>query len=53
MNDGWGKSVDEERDLEVLISKDWKFLKHCLMAKNKANLMLSIINKGLIGVFLC
>ena len=35
MNDGWAKSVDEERDLGVLISKDLKFLKQCLLAKNK------------------
>ena len=29
------------------MSKDLKFSKQCLLAKNKANLMLSIINKGL------
>ena len=39
VNDGWVKSVDEERDLEVLMSKDLKFSKQYLMAKNKANLM--------------
>ena len=30
MNDGWVKSVDEERDLGVLMSKDLKFSKQCL-----------------------
>ena len=43
MNDGQIKSVDEERDLGVLMSKDLKFSKQCLMAKIKANLMLGII----------
>ena len=46
MNDGWVKSVGEERDLGVLISKDLKFITKCLLAKNKANLMLDIINRG-------
>ena len=45
MSDGWVKSVDEERDFEVLMSKDLKFSKQYLLAKNKANLMLSIINR--------
>ena len=39
MNDGWIKSVDEERDLGVLVSKDLKFSKQCLLSKNKANLI--------------
>ena len=43
MNDGWVKSVDEKWDLEVLMSKDLKFSKQCLLAKNKANLILGII----------
>ena len=34
--------VDEERDLRVLMSKDFKF------SKNKANLMLGIINRGVL-----
>ena len=46
MNDGWVKSVVEERDLGVLISKDLKFSKQCSLAKNKPNLMLGIINGG-------
>ena len=46
MNDGLVKSVDKERDLGVLMSKDLKFSKQCLLAKNKANLMLGIINRG-------
>ena len=44
MNDGWVKSVDEEKDLGVLMSKDLKFSKHCLLAKNKANLKFIFIN---------
>ena len=46
MNNGWVKSVDEERDLGMLMSKDMKFPKQCLLAKNTTNLMLSIINRG-------
>ena len=46
MNDGWVKSFDEERDLGVLISRDLKFSKQYLLAKNKANIMLGIINRG-------
>ena len=42
----WVKSIDEERDLGMLISKDFKFSKQCIMVKNKANLMLGIINRG-------
>ena len=48
MNDGWVKSVDEERDLGVLMFKDLKFSKQCILAKNKASLMLGIINRGLL-----
>ena len=33
MNDGWDKSIDKERDLEVLMSKDLKFSKQCVLAK--------------------
>ena len=43
MNDGW---VILERDFEVLMSRDLKFLKQCILAENKANLMLGIINRG-------
>ena len=46
MNDGWVKSVDEKRDLRVIISKDLKFSKQYLMAKNKGTSMLGIINRG-------
>ena len=45
MNDGWVISVDEDRDLGVLLSKDLKFSKQYLMTKNKGNLMLGIINR--------
>ena len=34
MNNGWVKSVNEEKDLRVLMSKDLKFSKQCLWAKN-------------------
>ena len=44
--DGWVKSVDEERDLGVLMFMGLKFSKQCLLAKNEANLMLGIINRG-------
>ena len=47
MNDGWVKSVVEERDFGVLMSKGLKFSEQCLLAKNKANLMLGIINRGI------
>ena len=45
MNEGWAKSIDVERDLGVLMSKDLKFSKTCLLAKTKANLYLFIIRK--------
>ena len=48
MKDGWVKSIDEERDLGVLLSKDLKFSKQCLLAKNKAYLMLGISNIGVL-----
>ena len=45
MNYGLVKSVGEERDLGVLMSKDLQFTKQCLLARNKANLILGIINR--------
>ena len=48
MNDGWVKSVDEERDVGVLMSKDFKFSKYCILVKNKGNLMLGIINRSIL-----
>ena len=45
MNDGQVKSINEERDLGVILSKDFKFSRQCLMAKNKANSILGIINR--------
>ena len=45
-SDGWAKSVDEESDLRVIMSKDLKFSKQCLLVKNKDNLMLGTINRG-------
>ena len=35
VNDGWVKSVDEEKDLEMLKSKDLKFFKQCILVKKK------------------
>ena len=46
MNDGWVKSVDEEKDLGALMAKDLKFSKQRLLAKNKGNLRLGITNRG-------
>ena len=46
MNDGWVKAIDEERDLGMLMSKDLKFSRECLLANNKVNSMLDIINRG-------
>ena len=34
-NDGWVNSVDEEMDLGVLIYKDLKLSKQCILAKIK------------------
>ena len=48
MNDCWVKSVDEERDLGVLMSKALKFSKQCLLAENKDNLILGIIIRGVL-----
>ena len=45
-NDGLVKLVGEERDLGVLMSKDLQFSRPYLLAKNKGNLMLGIINRG-------
>ena len=45
MSDGWVKSLDEKMDLLVLMSKELKFTKQWLLAKNKANLILGILNK--------
>ena len=41
MDDGWVKSVDEERDPGGLMSKDLKFSKQCVLT----NLILGIINR--------
>ena len=46
MNDGWVKSIDEERDIGVLISKDLKISQQSLKSNYKANLMLGIIKRG-------
>ena len=46
MNDGWVKSVVEERGIGVIMSKGLKLSKQCILAKTKANLTLGIINRG-------
>ena len=43
--------MDEERDLQVLMSKDLKFSKQFLLSKSKANLKLDIINRGVLYKF--
>ena len=48
MNDGWVKSINVKRNLEILISKGMKFTKQCLLAKNKVNLMMGIIKRNII-----
>ena len=48
VNDGWDRSVVEERDLGVLMSKYFKFSKQCLLTKNKANLMLCMIKRSIV-----
>ena len=46
MNNGSVISVDEERDFGVIMSKGLKFSKQCMLGKNKDNLMLGIIKRG-------
>ena len=48
MSDGWVKSVNEKRDLRVLMFKDFKFSKQCLLAKNKAKIMVGIIKREIL-----
>ena len=45
MNDGWVQSVEEERDLGVIMSRGLKFSKQLPLTKNKATLMLGIIKE--------
>ena len=45
MNNVALKSVTEEKDLGVIISKDMKPSKQCTAARNKANRMLGLINR--------
>ena len=42
----WLQEVEEERDLGVIVSKDMKFHKQCLEARNKASRMLGMINRN-------
>lgn len=46
MNGEWLQSVDQEKDLGVIISSDLKVGNQCLEARNKANKMLGIINRN-------
>ena len=46
LNGGWVKSVDEEKDLGVIVSSDLKASKQCMKAKNRANSLLGMINRG-------
>lgn len=48
MNGDWLESVDQEKDLGVIISSNLKVANQCLEARNKANKMLGIINRNVI-----
>ena len=42
----WLDSVENEKDLGVIVSNDLEVSSHCLEARNKANRMLGIINRN-------
>lgn len=46
MRNSWLNSVEEEKDLGVCISNNFKVNKQCIQARNKANKMLGIINRN-------
>src|SRR5678816_4586531 len=48
MNGEWLESVDQEKDLGVIISSNLKVANQCLEARNKANKMLGIINRNVV-----
>ena len=48
MNGDWLESVDQEKDLGVIISSNLKVANQCLEANNKANKMLGIINRNVV-----
>ena len=48
MNGDWLESVDQEKDLGVIISSNLKVANQCLEARNKANKMLGIINRNVV-----
>ena len=47
INNDWLPIVDQENDLGVIVSSDLKNSAQCISAKNKANKMLGIINRGI------
>ena len=48
MNGEWLPSVDQEKDLGVVISSNLKVADQCLEARNKANKMLGIISRNVV-----
>lgn len=46
MNGDWLETVDQEKDLGVIISSSLKVSDQCLNARNKANRMLGVINRN-------
>ena len=48
MNGEWLQSVDQEKDLGVIISSNLKVADQCLEARNRANKMLAIINRNVV-----
>ena len=48
MNGEWLQSVDQEKDLGVIISSNLKVADQCLEARNRANKLLAIINRNVV-----
>lgn len=46
MEGDWLESVEEEKDLGVVVNRTMKFSKQCLVAKNRANKTLGFINRN-------
>ena len=47
MNNATLKTVDVERDLEVVINRNGKYSEQCLMAAKKANCVLGMIERNI------
>ena len=48
VNCEWFKSLDQEKDLGVVISSNLKVADQCLEARNRANKMPGIINRNVV-----